>query len=168
VNTASCTLRDNNRSIRLGAIHQWRYCCYSRTLLGVFHSRPFNAFLHSFITYYSYYSCPLSSNSIPQKHLSRLARQFLVHSYPSSCQSSWPIHIKSFLLTHHHPKSLLPLLIHTKHQATIMHILFSSTNASTMREKVLWIDEYVSRAESGLLTPSYQSLGSKTYIPSGA
>ncbi|KAF7507812.1 hypothetical protein GJ744_010113 [Endocarpon pusillum] len=49
-----------------------------------------------------------------------------------------------------------------------MPILFSSSNASSLSEKVLWVDDYVSRADSGLLTPTTKSLGFKTYIPSSA
>ncbi len=34
--------------------------------------------------------------------------------------------------------------------------------------RVLWVDDYVSQADSGLLTPITQSFGFKTYIPSSA
>ncbi len=50
----------------------------------------------------------------------------------------------------------------------VMPILFSSADASSVGEKVLWVDDYVSRADSGLLTPTTKSLGFKTYIPSSA
>lgn len=49
-----------------------------------------------------------------------------------------------------------------------MPILFSSSNASAMSENVLWVDDYISRADSGLLTPTSKSFGFKTYIPSSA
>ncbi len=49
-----------------------------------------------------------------------------------------------------------------------MPILFSSSDASSVGEKVLWVDDYVSRADSGLLTPTTKALGFKTYIPSSA
>ena len=51
---------------------------------------------------------------------------------------------------------------------SIMPIVFSSPGALAVSEKVLWVDEYVFRADAGLLTPNSQSFGFKTYIPSSA
>lgn len=49
-----------------------------------------------------------------------------------------------------------------------MPVVFSSARASAAVERVLWVDDYVSRADSGLLTPTTKSFGFKTYIPGSA
>lgn len=49
-----------------------------------------------------------------------------------------------------------------------MPIVFSSPGASAVYERVPWVDDYVSRADSGPLTPTSQTFGFKTYIPSSA
>jgi Eukaryotic initiation factor 4E len=74
----------------------------------------------------------------------------------------------------HKLKNISPLDYRYSHQivsftkSTIMPIVSSRSGASVAGDKVLWVDEYVSRADSGLLTPTSESFGFKTYIPRSA
>jgi Eukaryotic initiation factor 4E len=75
---------------------------------------------------------------------------------------------QTFIILPNRPPIRVPRRPSYTVEKVIMPIVFSSPGASATSEKVLWIDDYVSRADSGLLTPTTQSFGFKTYIPSSA
>jgi hypothetical protein len=67
-----------------------------------------------------------------------------------------------------HSQGFVPnclITLHLSKNNSVMPIVFSSSGEAITSEKVLWVDDYVSLADSGLLTPTTKSYGFKTYIP---